>query len=112
MADCVNHPKHYELARGYIEPIDFCRQFPFAFGNFAKYVLRAPFKGDELTDLKKARYYLQLAIEDRPAFQTQLKQYGYLAHCFNNLYLNLACFTSFEAADRALEQAINEREKF
>lgn len=104
----ITDPIHYQLAAGKIAPIDFCRQFPFAFGNFAKYVLRAPYKGSKVDDLKKALWYLELAKSEHAQFQDKLDAYGYLARCFNNEFLNLACFTSFDAASRALQCAINE----
>jgi hypothetical protein len=35
----------------------------FALGNVIKYVMRAPFKGHELEDLRKARWYLDDEIK-------------------------------------------------
>lgn len=82
---------HYTKAKGEISPLDFCRLFPFNFGNFCKYVLRAPYKGHELEDLKKACNYVSLAIQDiliDDKFERDLKQYAHLAKCFNNEFLN------------------------
>lgn len=60
--DAVNHPNHYYHPSG-IEAISITRHESFLRGNIIKYVLRAPYKGDELEDLKKAAVYLQWEIE-------------------------------------------------
>ena len=63
MSDGVNHPAHYNA--GKIEVIDFIedQQLCFHAGNVVKYVARAPHKGRELEDLKKAAWYLNRLIE-------------------------------------------------
>lgn len=62
--DDVNHPVHYTLAR--IEVFDFIKAWDldFAAGNVVKYVVRSPYKGTRLKDLKKARWYLDQLIKD------------------------------------------------
>jgi hypothetical protein len=62
MSDPVKHPSHYFHPSG-IEVIDITRYETFLRGNILKYVLRAPYKGHELQDLKKAQQYLQWEIE-------------------------------------------------
>ena len=57
----VNHPSHY--CQGEHEVIELTEQLSFCLGNAVKYILRAPFKGQELRDLKKARWYLQRIAE-------------------------------------------------
>lgn len=61
--DPVNHPSHY--TRGGIEVHDFIKSWHMDFdrGNVIKYVTRAPFKSNELEDLKKAQWYLNELIE-------------------------------------------------
>lgn len=61
--DRINHPDHYTA--GGIEVYDFIEAWnlDFACGNVIKYVARAPYKGKHLEDLKKARWYLERAIE-------------------------------------------------
>lgn len=61
--DMVNHPQHYS-AHG-IEPIEYIESHDLNFnlGNVIKYVSRAPFKGTELQDLKKAKWYLEREIK-------------------------------------------------
>ena len=62
MSDPVNHPAHYCL--GGVEVIDAIEAWdlPYHLGNVVKYVARAKHKGDELTDLRKARWYLDRYI--------------------------------------------------
>ena len=61
----VNHPKHYTV-KG-IEPIEYIESHDFNFnlGNVIKYVSRADYKGSEIEDLKKAKWYLEKEIETR-----------------------------------------------
>ena len=62
--DYVNRPKHY--TSGSIECLDFIEAWELDFreGNVVKYVVRAPYKGSQLEDLKKARFYLDRLIEE------------------------------------------------
>ncbi len=62
MAEAVNHPAHYNA--GKIEVIDAIEDWKLGFndGNVVKYVARAPHKGKEIEDLKKARWYLDRHI--------------------------------------------------
>jgi hypothetical protein len=59
MTDLINHPPHYVAANG-LETIDVIERYglDFHLGNAIKYLLRADRKGDALSDLKKARWYL------------------------------------------------------
>lgn len=61
--DQVDHPRHY--TRGRIEVWDFIvdQRMGFLAGNVIKYLCRAGHKGDKLTDLKKARAYLDKLIQ-------------------------------------------------
>ena len=47
-----------------LEPIDYIESHDLNFnlGNVIKYVSRAPYKGTELQDLKKAKWYLEREI--------------------------------------------------
>lgn len=62
--DNINNPEHYTL--GKIEVYDFIKawELEFSEGNIVKYVVRSPYKGKRLDDLKKARWYLNKLIED------------------------------------------------
>lgn len=64
MADAVNHPDHYGGADDPYEAIKVVEAWGLCFhlGNVVKYVSRAGKKGDELEDLKKARWYLDRKI--------------------------------------------------
>jgi hypothetical protein len=63
--DTVNHPDHY--THGGIEVIDFLvakgLDRDYFLGNVVKYIARAPHKGKELEDLKKAAWYLNYRIK-------------------------------------------------
>lgn len=61
-SDPVNHPKHYTSSPSGIECIDVVEHMPFCRGNVVKYCFRAGLKGDELEDLRKARWYLEREI--------------------------------------------------
>lgn len=65
-ADPVD-PDHYKF--GNAEVIEIVRHLGFLEGNVVKYVARAERKGNRLEDLKKARKYLDWAIEDAEAYQ-------------------------------------------
>ncbi len=58
------HPDHYCAGRQY-EPKDVIRDWDLNFnlGNVVKYVSRAGRKGDAITDLLKARQYLDFEIK-------------------------------------------------
>jgi len=61
--DPVSHPSHYTT--GSIEVKDYIadKNFNFFLGNVIKYVSRAGLKGDAVTDLLKARQYIDFEIE-------------------------------------------------
>lgn len=61
-SDAVNHPAHYNS--GKFEVIDVIEDWHLGFhsGNVVKYIARAQHKGNELQDLKKARFYLDRLI--------------------------------------------------
>ena len=62
MTDLINTPPHY-IQNG-IETIDAIEAWGlnYRLGNVVKYVSRAGKKGDALTDLKKAAWYLNREI--------------------------------------------------
>jgi hypothetical protein len=62
--DPVNSPSHYRV--GGIDCLDFieAKQLGYREGNVVKYVVRAKYKGNELEDLRKARFYLDRIIAD------------------------------------------------
>lgn len=61
--DPVERPAHYSFGR--FEVIDVIEDWGLGFhlGNVVKYVARAPHKGEEVQDLKKALWYLQRHIK-------------------------------------------------
>jgi len=61
--DSVNHPPHYTSHPSGVECIQVAEHMNFCRGNAVKYIWRAGEKGDEIEDLKKARWYLDREIE-------------------------------------------------
>jgi len=61
--DPVTNPAHYTFSS--IEPLDAIDAWglDYELGNVVKYVVRARFKGSEVEDLKKARFYLDHEIQ-------------------------------------------------
>ena len=61
MEEQVNHPSHY--VKG-IEPIEVIESWGlnFSLGNAIKYILRSPYKGKQIEDLEKARWYIDREI--------------------------------------------------
>lgn len=64
MGEQVDHPEHYNEVPG-VECIDVVEHFNFNRGNVLKYVWRAGSKDPdaEITDLRKAAWYLAREIE-------------------------------------------------
>jgi hypothetical protein len=69
MVDKVNNPPHYNFSS--IETIDIIKNsmdatmfHGYLVGNVLKYVARHKYKGEELNDLKKARWYLSRLIDE------------------------------------------------
>lgn len=60
--DPVDHPKHYTQHPSGVECIEIVEHMNFNRGNAIKYVWRAGDKGDEIEDLKKARWYIEREI--------------------------------------------------
>ena len=61
--DPVNHPTHYKSHPSGVEAIQITEHENFCIGSVFKYLLRRKYKGKELQDLKKARWYLDKEIE-------------------------------------------------
>ena len=60
--DPVDHPVHYTSHPSGVECVTIAEWFNFNRGNALKYIWRAGEKGNELEDLKKARWYLDREI--------------------------------------------------
>lgn len=65
--DLVNHPPHYTSHPSGIECIQITEHMNFCCGNAVKYIWRADDKGNDLEDLKKARWYIDREIARREA---------------------------------------------
>ena len=59
----VDHPEHYNKG---LEAIDVIESWDLKFndGNVIKYLLRSPHKGNEVEDLKKAKWYLDRHLQN------------------------------------------------
>ena len=65
--DMVNHPPHYVSHPSGVECIAITEHMGFCVGNAVKYLWRAGLKGDAITDLEKARFYIDREIARRRA---------------------------------------------
>lgn len=65
MSDPVNHPSHFTSHPSGVECIVVTEHFNFCLGNCIKYIWRHGQKpgADAITDLRKARWYLDREIE-------------------------------------------------
>lgn len=71
MSDPVNHPEHYQSATG-LEAITVIEAFFLEdahLANVFKYIAREGKKGTSIQDLRKARWYLNRAIDRREAVE-------------------------------------------
>jgi hypothetical protein len=62
MNDSVNHPKHYTEHPSGVECIEITEHMGFCIGNAIKYLWRAGLKGEQIEDLRKARWYIDREI--------------------------------------------------
>jgi hypothetical protein len=60
--DAIEHPSHYTGHPSGVECIQITEHMNFCRGNAVKYIWRAGEKGDEIEDLKKARWYIDREI--------------------------------------------------
>lgn len=62
-ADMINHPPHYTQHPSGVECITVTEHFNFNIGNAIKYLWRSGLKNSELSDLRKAAWYVNREIE-------------------------------------------------
>jgi hypothetical protein len=80
MNDPVNHPKHYTEHPSGVECIEITEHLNFCVGNAIKYLWRAGLKGEQVEDLRKARWYIDREIArilnnaDEPPFMKRGKE--------------------------------------
>lgn len=92
--DPVNHPEHYAKASVTVnlEPIQLCECYDFCIGNAIKYILRAPYKGNTLQDMKKAKWYLERELNTHHIWNdyksSKLDTILFNAFCTNNKFIN------------------------
>ena len=63
--DSVNHPSHFTSHPSGVECITITEHFNFNIGNAIKYLWRCGLKegADEITDLRKAKWYIDREIQ-------------------------------------------------
>ena len=71
MTDLVNHPPHYTAHPSGVECIQITEHMGFCLGNAVKYIWRADLKSDAITDLEKARWYIDREIQRRTEAEPQ-----------------------------------------
>lgn len=124
--DPVNHPEHYAKASITItinlEPIQLCECYDFCLGNAIKYILRAPYKGNALQDMKKAKWYLERELSTHYPWEnykpSKLDPTLFNAFCNNNKFINIlinektgiANYDSIKCTLRDLNTTITELE--
>ena len=80
MNDPVNHPKHYTEHPSGVECIEITEHMNCCVGNAIKYLWRAGLKGEQVEDLRKARWYIDREIArilnnaDEPPFMKRGKE--------------------------------------
>jgi hypothetical protein len=62
MTDLINHPPHYTSHPSGVECIDVTEHFNFNIGSAIKYLWRHNYKHDPISDLKKAKWYIDREI--------------------------------------------------
>lgn len=95
--DPVNHPEHYVKASITVnlEPIQLCECYDFCLGNAIKYILRAPYKGNTLQDMKKAKWYLERELSTHYPDEwgdykpSEVDSILFNAFCANNKFINI-----------------------
>jgi hypothetical protein len=74
--DLVNHPPHYTSHPSGIECIQVVEHMGFNLGNAIKYIWRADEKGDFISDLAKARWYIDREISRRQVAEQKRPQHA------------------------------------
>ena len=81
----VSHPSHYNQG---IEAIDIIESWElnFSLGNAIKYILRSPYKGKQIEDLEKARWYIDREINrlKNEMVRRNIEEYAHKASLMKN----------------------------
>lgn len=90
--DMINHPRHYEANRYSCEPADLTTMLPHPFASAVEYILRAPYKGAELADLKKAQWWLARAYDTEEFWNEDGDLRYEFTACWDETAFNAAMF--------------------
>lgn len=97
MKDLVNSPPHYTQYEH--EVIELTENLNFCVGNACKYILRAPYKGNEKQDLEKALWYMERSKKHVPDcedyYRISLKVAKYFSG-LDNAIRDLLLYVRFE----------------
>lgn len=105
MTDAVNHPQHY--ADHYKrEVIELTSLLDFNLGNAVKYILRAPFKGNEAQDRAKAAWYLNHAYT-RKKSKVPSKALSIVGDFGNPMVVELLNLFPTEGSDAVDRESLN-----
>lgn len=105
-----------------VEPWAVCEQYDFNTGNVIKYILRANYKGDKESDLKKAQAYIARIVKSKyedettvayanvpePIIKAFCESNEYFAILFANSWDGEITMDNLLALDRKIEQDLNE----
>lgn len=109
--DPINHPRHSVEQSATIEPIEVLRWAPFDLGCALKYMIRAGHKDDALTDLKKAAWYANYALEscetDSRPYDRFFHRYGFILLAFPGMPQRL----TIDYGDKTIEDLLAHIEK-
>jgi len=75
----VHAPKHYTNHPSGVECIEIASALNFCLGNAFKYIFRRKYKDSELTNLKKALWYVKYEIKQHK-LNTNSEDFAHLAH--------------------------------
>lgn len=82
MTDNVNNPSHYKRFRFECEPKDFTKHLPHPLASALEYIIRAPFKLNELEDLEKSIFWLKEFINTPDLWDSDVSDaYDYEIYC-------------------------------
>lgn len=99
--------QHYQQCAIKLEPIAICSLFNFCFGNYLKYVLRAPYKGQRDEDLQKALNYLSWCEMEGDQLTSKLNQFGsVLYHTKHPLIVPFAYCKNLESTCKQVRDQI------
>lgn len=113
--DAVEKPFHYNQYEH--EVIELTECLGFCLGNAVKYILRAPFKGREVEDLKKAKWYLERLVDQQVNLRDEIlladkhiDRLKALAETYDNETVSILIDAAFDRDHEELTSVIGDLE--